>query len=59
VTGLVEDVSVDVAGRDHAGVAEDPADLHEVQSQVDDQVARKGVAQVVETQANEAVFEPG
>lgn len=39
-------------------MAEHPADLHNVEAQVDNQVAREGVAQVVEAQANGAVFEP-
>jgi hypothetical protein len=59
VAGLVEEVGVDVEGRAGAGVAEDAADLLDVELQVDDQVAGEGVAQVVESQAAALTVESG
>jgi hypothetical protein len=50
VAGLVEQVGVDVEGRADAGVAEDPADLDDVEAQVDDQVAGEGVTEGVKAQ---------
>ena len=44
---FVEHVRLDVERRARAGVPEDPADLHHVEAEVDDQVARERVAQVV------------
>jgi hypothetical protein len=48
---FLEQVCVGVEGHAGAGVAEDGADLGDVESDVDDQVAGEGVAQVVEAQA--------
>ena len=50
VACLFEEVGVGVEGHAGAGVAEDAADLGDVEADVDDQVAGEGVAQVVETQ---------
>ena len=47
---FLEQVCVGVEGHARAGVAEDAADLGDVEADVDDQVAGKGVAQIVETQ---------
>ena len=44
MAGLVEHVRVDVERRARTGVPHQPADLHDVQAQIDDQVAGKGVA---------------
>lgn len=46
--GLVEEMGVDIERDCHARMAEDPADLYDVEREVDDQVAGKAVAQVVE-----------
>ena len=55
VARLVEHVGVDVErGRD-PGVAEDAADLGDIEAQVDDQVAGEGVAQVVEAKPRPAI----
>jgi hypothetical protein len=44
VTGVVEQVRVDVEGDCRARVAEDAADLGDVKAEVDDQMACEGVA---------------
>jgi hypothetical protein len=49
-----EQVGVDVEGDRRACVAEDAADLADVEAQVDDQVAGEGVAQVVEAKRRPA-----
>jgi hypothetical protein len=48
VAGLLEQMRVRVEGHARPGVAEDPADLGDVEADVDDQMAREGVAQIVE-----------
>jgi hypothetical protein len=48
VAGLVEEVGVDVERDRDARVAEDAADLDDVEAQVEDQVAGERVPQVVE-----------
>jgi hypothetical protein len=50
VARFLEQVRVGVQGHAGAGVAEDAADLEDVEADVDDQVAGKGVAQIVETE---------
>ena len=53
VGGLFEQVGVDVEGDARARVAEDAADLDDVEADVDDQVAGVGVTEVVgEAQAS-------
>jgi hypothetical protein len=47
VARLVKEVRVDVERHAHARVPEDAADLHDVELQVDDQVAGEGVPKVV------------
>ena len=59
VASLVEQVGVGVERHAGAGVAEDAADLDDVEADVDDQVARERVAQVVETHPPAVVVEPG
>jgi hypothetical protein len=44
VAGLLEEVRVRVERHARAGVAEDAADLDDVEADVDDQVAGEGVA---------------
>jgi hypothetical protein len=56
VASVVEEVGVDVEGDCDPGVAENAADLGDVEAEVDDQVAGEGVAQVVEAQRRPAVF---
>jgi len=46
--GRVEEMGVSVEGHARARVAEDAADLNDVEADVDDQVAGEGVAQIVE-----------
>jgi len=46
--GRVEQMGVGVEGHARAGVAEDAADLDDVEADVDDQVAGEGVTHVVE-----------
>jgi hypothetical protein len=48
VAGLLEQVRVGVEGHARSGVAEDGADLGDVEADVDDQMAGEGVAQIVE-----------
>src|SRR6266508_1404064 len=48
VTGFLEEMRVGVEGHAGAGVAEDAADLDDVEADVDDQVAGEGMAQIVE-----------
>lgn len=55
MAGVVEEVRIGVEGDRDPGVAEDAADLGDVEAEVDDQVAGEGVAQVVETQWRPAV----
>lgn len=50
MTSVVEEVRVDVEGDCDARVAEDATNLGNVKAEVDDQVAGKGVAQVVEAE---------
>ncbi len=50
----LEQVGIDVEGDRRARVAEDAADLADVEAQVDDQVAGEGVAQVVEAKRRPA-----
>jgi hypothetical protein len=54
-----EQVRVGVEGHACAGVAEDAADLDDVEANVDDQVAGKGVAQVVEPDPPAVAIETG
>jgi hypothetical protein len=54
MAGLLEEVRVDVEGDRRAGV-EDAADLANVETQVDDQMAGEGMAQVVEAKPRPAV----
>jgi hypothetical protein len=49
VGGLVEEVGVGVEGDAGAGVAEDAADVGDVEFEVDDEVAGEGVAEVVDS----------
>lgn len=51
VSGLVEEVGVDIESDGGAGVAEDAADLGDIELEVDDQVAGERVAEVVEAKA--------
>jgi hypothetical protein len=48
VAGLLEQVRVGVESHARARMAEDAADLDDVEADVDDQVAGEGVAEVVE-----------
>jgi hypothetical protein len=50
MAGIIEEVRVDVERDRDAGVAEDAADLSDIEAEVDDQVAGKGVAQIVEAE---------
>ena len=50
MAGVVEEMRVDVEGDRDSGVAHDPADLGDVEAEVDNQVAGEGVAEVVEAQ---------
>jgi hypothetical protein len=50
----LEEVGVDVEGDRRARVAEDAADLADVEGQVDDEMAGEGVAQVVEAKRRPA-----
>jgi hypothetical protein len=60
VAGVLEEVCVDVERDCDAGVAEYVADLGHVESNVDDQVAGEGVAQIVEAKSRPAVVvQPG
>jgi hypothetical protein len=59
VASLVEQVGIGVEGHAGAGVAEDTADLDDVEADVDDQVAGERVAQVVEPHSPAVVVEPG
>jgi hypothetical protein len=60
VGGSVEEVGVGVERDAGAGVAEDAADLGDIEPQVDDQVAGEGVAQIVEAQRRRALaVDPG
>lgn len=51
VGGVVEEVGVGVESDAGAGVAEDAADLGDVEFELDDQVAGEGVAEVVDAEA--------
>ena len=51
MVGVVEEVGVSVEGDAGAGVAEDAADVGDVEFEVDDEVAGEGVAEVVDAQA--------
>jgi hypothetical protein len=55
VAGVVEHVRVDAQRGGGACVPEQPADLHDVQADVEDQVTGVGMAQVVEAQARGAL----
>src|SRR5829696_6903821 len=60
VAGVLEDVRVDVERDRDAGVPEHAADLGWVEPEVDDQVTREGMAQVVEAKRRPAVVvQPG
>jgi hypothetical protein len=59
VPGFLEKVRVGVEGHAGAGVAEDCADLGDVEADVDDQVASESVAQVVEADAPTGLVEAG
>jgi len=50
MSGRVEQMGVGVESHADAGVAEDAADLDDVESNVDDQVAGEGMTQIVEAQ---------
>jgi hypothetical protein len=50
----IEEMGVDVEGDRGACVAEDAADLADVEAQVDDEVAGEGVAEVVEAKRRSA-----
>jgi hypothetical protein len=50
VAGVVKEVRADIERDRDARVAEDPADLGDVEAEVDDQMAGEGVAQVMEAQ---------
>jgi hypothetical protein len=56
--GGFEEMGVGVEGHARAGVAEDAADLDDVEADVDDQVAGEGVAQVVEADPPAIGLEP-
>jgi hypothetical protein len=56
VARVVEQVRVDVQRDRGAGVAKDPTDLRYVQTQIQDQVAREGVAEIVEAQRRPSVI---
>jgi hypothetical protein len=58
VRRLLEQMGVGVEGHARPRVAEDAADLSDVEADVDDQVAGEGVAQVVEAQPLLAAVEP-
>lgn len=60
VVGAVEQVRVDVQRDRGAGVAENAAELRDVEPEIDDQVAGKRVAEVVIAQSRTAaVVDPG
>lgn len=60
VANLVEEMGVDVERRAHLRVPENAADLSDIQAQVDDQVARERVPEIVKAQAGPgSVIEPG
>jgi hypothetical protein len=50
MAGVVEEMRVDVEGDRNPGVTHNPADLGDIETEVDNQVAGKGVAEVVEAQ---------
>jgi hypothetical protein len=50
VASVVEEVGVDAQGRGDLGVAEDAADLRDIQAEVDDQMTGEGVTQIMEAQ---------
>ena len=50
MSGLFEEMRIGVERHAGARMAEDAADLDDVEADVDDQVTREGVAQIVEAQ---------
>jgi hypothetical protein len=56
--GRFEQMRVRVEGHARAGVAEDAADLHDVETDVDDQVAGEGMTQIVEAHPSAWPIEP-
>jgi hypothetical protein len=59
VSCFLEQVRVGIEGHARSGVAEDAADLDDVEAAVDDQVADEGVAQVVVAQPPTGAIEAG
>jgi hypothetical protein len=59
VARLLEQVRVDVESHARPRVAEDAADLGDVEADVDDQVAGEGVTEVVEADPSSRPVEPG
>lgn len=58
MTGSLKQMGVGVEGHARARVAEDAADLDDVEADVDDQMAGEGVAQVVEAHPPPVAIEP-
>jgi hypothetical protein len=59
MAGRLEEMGVRVEGPARARVTEDAADLDDVEADVDDQVAREGVAEIVEAHPSARPVEPG
>ena len=58
MSGLFEEMRVGVEGHAGAGVAEDAADLDDVEADVDDQMAGEGVTEIVEAHPSAGPVEP-
>ncbi len=56
---MLEQVRVGVEGHARAGMAEDAADLDDVEPDVDDQVAGEGVTEIVEAHPSQVAVEVG
>ncbi len=59
VACLLEQVRVGVERHARAGVSEDPADLNDVEADVDDQMTGEGVAEIVEAHPPAVDIESG
>ncbi len=59
MTCLLEQMRIGVEGHARPCVAENPADLGDIEANVDDQMAREGMPKVVKAQPPVAVVESG
>lgn len=59
MAGLFEEMRVRVEGHARARVAEDAADLHDIEANVEDEMACEGVAQIVEAHPPIVAVETG